>query len=92
MDYKLEAESGSYKIEGKDVNFIVEKLTENIQLNDRVSTLEKGKIFDWFQEKNEEFGGSISTIESLIKAIKEGLSGAISNETIEFIVQLLGQL
>lgn len=92
MDYKLKAESGSFSLQGSDVTFTVSKFIEKVELNDRLSELERYKIIDWAKEHYENLDGAIGNLEKFSKAFIDGLNGKISNETIDWILQLISSL
>lgn len=92
MDYKIEAESGSFNLQGGDVNFTVGKVIEKIKLSDKVSKVEKKEILDWFKDRYENTGEIIDNLESFIESITVGLNKIVSQDTIDLIVQIISSL
>ncbi len=92
MNYRLEAESGTYVLSGSDVTFTVSRLIEKIELNDRVSEVERYQILEWAREHYENLDVAIGNVENFSKAFTEALSGKISSDTIQWVLQLLANL
>ena len=71
------------------------KLTEivnKIQLTDKVSEAERNQMLRWVKERLEELRASIEDINEIIDIVKNELSEVLSNDALQFLIDLLSNL
>ncbi|EED31221.1 hypothetical protein NOR53_2643 [gamma proteobacterium NOR5-3] len=67
----------------------VRGIIEKVELNDRVSDLEKAQIFEWFAECNPEVAERIGNAKQLAEYVGDELANVITPEALDVLLSVI---
>jgi len=74
------------------VELTVRGIIEKVELNDRVSDLEKAQIFEWFAESNPEVAERIGNAKQLAEYVGDELANVITPEALDVLLSVIRSL